>query len=312
MDVELRHLRAFQVLAEELNFTRAAARLHITQQALSGQIRDLESRIGAPLFYRTTRTVDVTDAGRTLLTHVPGVLSAVAQALDETRQTVQGLRGALVVGLGGVAGLDLTPRILRAYTKAMPNVTLHVKSIEFSDPSAGLASGSVDVALAWLPVPAGIAAAPLLEDERTAVLAADHPLASAAAIWACDLAREPFVWIETMDESARDFWTLAKHRQGQPPRIGATITGFEDMLAAIRSGQAVSASPAALVRSLPWADVVTRPLLGAEPATLAVCRVATCNKPIVEAFIQTALKVSKEPPGGPPGVTRSDSAVDQQ
>ena len=86
MDVELRHLEAFQVLADELNFTRAAGRLHITQQALSTQLRQLEHRVGASLFDRTTRTVALTDAGRTLLGHVPEILSAVDRAMAETRE----------------------------------------------------------------------------------------------------------------------------------------------------------------------------------------------------------------------------------
>jgi DNA-binding transcriptional LysR family regulator len=177
-----RHLEAFQVLADERNFTRAAGRLHITQQALSTQVRQVEHRVGARLFERTTRTVALTDAGRTLLEHVPGILAAVDQAMTETRETIAGERGTLTVGLAGVAGLDLTPRVLRDFAAARPQVALHVRNIDFSDPSAGLLSGATDVALLWLPVPDKLELVALREEPRLAVLAADHPLAARSGL----------------------------------------------------------------------------------------------------------------------------------
>ena len=289
VDVELRHLEAFQVLADELNFTRAAGRLHITQQALSTQLRQLEHRVGAPLFERTTRSVTLTDAGRTLRAHVPGILAAVSQAITETRETVGGQRGTLTVGLAGVAGLDLTPRILRDFASARPHVTLNVRNIDFSDPSAGLHSGATDVALLWLPVPADLEVVPLVEEPRMAVLATDHPLVAQEQLSAEELAREPFVWIEHMDPSVRDFWTLAAYRDGRPAVIGSTISGFEDLFAAVRSGRAVSASPASVVRSLPWSDLVVRPVTGLAPATLAVCHRAGDTRAMIGAFIDSAV-----------------------
>lgn len=287
--MELRHLQSFHVLAHELNFTRAAARLHMTQQTLSAQLRQLESRVGASLFDRTTRTVALTDSGRTLLAHVPGILAAVDQAMAETRETVTGQRGALTVGLAGAAGLDLTPRILRAFAAARPLVALTVRNVDFSDSSGGLLSGAVDVALLWLPVPHGVEVVPLLEDPRMAVLAADHPLAARDELLPTELAEQPFVWIEAMDPTARDFWTLGEHRGGRPARIGSTISGFEDLFAAVRSGRAVSASPASVVGSLPWDDLVVRPVTGLAPATLAVCHRTGDTTPLVEAFVRSAV-----------------------
>jgi len=289
VDVELRDLEAFHVLADELHFTRAAGRLHISQQALSARLRQLEHRVGASLFDRTTRTVALTDAGRTLLGHVPGILTAVDQALLQTRETVAGERGTLTVGLAGVAGLDLTPRVLREFVAARPQVALHVRNMDFSDPSAGLLSGAADVALLWLPVPDGLEVVRLLEEPRLAVLATDHPLAARRQLSAEELAEQPFVWIEAMDAAARDFWTLAAHRGGRPARIGSTISGFEDLFAAVRSGRAVAASPASVVSALPWTDLVVRPVDGLAPATLAVCRRHGDTRPVVDAFVRSAL-----------------------
>jgi DNA-binding transcriptional LysR family regulator len=121
-----------------------------------------------------------------------------------------------------------------------------------------------------------------------AVLAADHPLTERADLRAADLVDEPIVWIEDMDPVARDFWTLADHRTGEP-RIGAHVTGFEDLFAAVRAGRAVAACPSSVVGDLPFGDVVVRPVRDIEPAWVAVCRREGEENPAAEAFVQTAI-----------------------
>ena len=292
MDLELRQLRAFEVLAQELNFTRAAARLHLSQQALSAQVRELEKRVGAPLFERTTRSVALTEAGRTLLRHVPGILLSVAQAVAETRQAGSpGRRTALVVGMRGVAGLDLVTAVLKAFREARPDVDVSLRNVDFGDASAGLASGTTDVALAWLPVPVGLESVPLLEDERLGVMAADNPLTAYDVVNASDLADEPFVWIDEMDARVRDYWTLAEYRVGRPPRVGARISGFEDAWAAVQAGLAVSASPSMMLGRLPD-GLTTRPVRGLAPAVLGVCRRSDDQRDEVLAFVETARAVA--------------------
>jgi DNA-binding transcriptional LysR family regulator len=288
VDVELHHLRAFEVLAHELNFTRAAARLHLSQQALSVQIRELERRCGASLFERTTRSVALTDAGRTLLRHVPGILLSVDQAVAETRLAGSAAQQPrLVVGLRGTSGTDLVTRVLRSFSARHPDVEVTIRNVDFGDASAGLTGGTTDVALAWLPAPEGIEALPLLQDERLAVLPTDHRLASQDVVDAADLAAESFVWIDEMDARVRDYWTLADHRVGQPAKVGARITGFDDAWEAIRAGLAVSASPAMTLGRLP-SDLVTRPVRGLEPAVLGVCRRVGDARPAVQSFLDVA------------------------
>lgn len=297
--MELRHLRAFEVLAQELNFTRASVRLSLTQQALSVQIRELEKRAGTALFERTTRSVRLTEAGRTLLRHVPGILLSVGQAMAETRQAAHGRRRTLTVGMRGVAGHPLVTAVTRAFSAAHPDVELAMRNVQFGDASAGLASGETDVALAWLPVPEGIEAVPLLEDERLAVLPADHPLAAGEHVDAAELADEPFVWVDEMDARVRDYWTLAEYRVGRPAKVGARITGFEDGWAAIQAGFAVAASPAAMLGRVPGSGIVTRPVRGLAPAFLGVCRRQGDDRPLVTAFVATAgAEARPSPPGG--------------
>lgn len=294
MSVELRHLRAFLVLAEELNFTRAAARLHVVQQALSTQIRQLEDDLGVELFTRTTRRVALTAAGESLRAHAPSVLQRLDAALDDVRQHGAGEGGPLTLGLLATASLDITPALLRAFAVERPQAEVSIRNVSFDDPSGGVRDGRADVALVWRPFDEqGLACEPLFTDQRVAVLPADHPLAAQPFVDADALAAEPFVWVAQMDAVARDFWTLADARDGRPPRIGATITGFEDLFAAVRAGRAVAASPKSVTGALPFTDLVTRPVRGLAPAIVAACWRADDHRPLVQAFVRCARRVAE-------------------
>ncbi len=290
----MRHLRAFLVLAEELNFTRAAERLHLAQQALSAQVKQFEERLGTPLFVRSTRSVGLTAAGEALLERLPGALAELDDAVAAARRAAEGEIGRLTVGLLATGPLDLTPRVLREFSRARPGAAVSLRNIDFSDPTGGVRSGETDVAIVWLPFdPAGLEVEVLLEDSRDAVLPAGHPLAAAEEVGAAALAAEPFGWIEGMDPAALDFWTLAEHRDG-PARIGAHISGFDDYFTAIRSGQAVAASPSMLTAAMPWPDLELRPIPDAAPALLATCRRTEDPNPLPAVFARIAVEVAAE------------------
>ncbi|WP_158607996.1 LysR family transcriptional regulator [Nocardia panacis] len=292
--MELRHLRAFHVLATELNFTRAAARLHMSQQALSNQIKQLETRIGATLFQRNTRQVTLTDAGRTLLARVPSILETVGAALTDTRGIGAGERAELILGVRGVTGLDITPKVLRAFAADHPEVAVTVGRVDFDDWSAGVLPGRADIGLVWLPAPPGVEVTPLVEEQRIALLPADHRLARLEAVPPTELATEPFAWwANNRDALTRDYATLAEYRDG-PAVIGAEVATVEDLLAAVGNGQAVAVSVASIGRFFPWGGVVTRPLLDLAPAVLAVIRRSGDTRPLVAAFIKSAAKAAAE------------------
>jgi DNA-binding transcriptional LysR family regulator len=292
--IELRHLRAFVVLAEELNFTRAAERLHVVQQALSTQIRQLEDDLGAKLFVRTSRRVVLTAAGQALLAHAPSALAHVDAAIERVRHDGRGEAGALTLGLLATAPLDFTPTLLRAFAEDRPQAEVSIRNVAFDDPSGGVRDGQSDVALVWRPFDeTGLSCEPLFTDERTAVLRAGHPLSKHRFVDAVRLADEPFVWVEDMDPVARDFWTLADSRSGRRPRIGATITGFEDLFAAVRAGRAVAACPRSITNALSWPDLVTRPVRGLAPAVVAVCWRTDDARPLVRAFVACARRIAE-------------------
>ena len=196
----------------------------------------------------------------------------MASALDDVRHAGDGGRGALKLGLLATASLDFTPRLLRALAHEHPGMDVSIRNVAFDDPSGGVRSRDADVALVWRPFDEhGLACEPLFTDERVAVLPTDHPLAVHDVVDARELAEEPFVWVEDMDPVARNFWTLAEVRGGAPAKVGARITGFEDLFAAVRAGRAVAASPRSVTATLPWSDITTRPIRGLAPAIVAAC-----------------------------------------
>lgn len=290
MDVELRHLRSFVAVAEERNFTRAAERVHIAQPALSAHIRQLEQRIGCRLVERTTRRVSLTPAGEALFAAAPGALASVADAVRAARAAAAGETGSLVIGLLATSGLDFTPRVLRSFAEAWPGVDVSVRSVSFDDPSGGVRSGDCDLAIVWLPfVDDGLVCEPLFDDDRLAVLSTEHPMAALEALDPYDLAQEPYVWVRDSDPVSGAFWTLDAYRQGHPRKVGAHITGFDDMFAAVRAGQAVATIPASVASGLPWPDIAVRPVTGLPPATVALCRRADDARRIVQAFADVVL-----------------------
>ena len=125
--MELRHLRYFRAVAEELHFGRAAERLLIAQPPLSQQIRQLERELGVTLLTRSTRSVELTPAGRVFLDRTVKILAAVDDASEQARRIADGMEGRLVIGCVGSATYSLLPLLVRALRKTLPAVDLSVR-----------------------------------------------------------------------------------------------------------------------------------------------------------------------------------------
>lgn len=195
--MELRHLEHFVAVAEELNFTRAAARVHVVQSGVSASIKALEHELGVRLLERTPRRVALTDAGAVLLPQARATLDAAQAARDVVDEVRGGLRGSLTVGtLSSVTVVDL-PSLLGRFHADHPDVSVRLRVSPSG--SAGLAKwlqdGELDVAFLLLPgsPPPGITARDLLAVRLVAVVRADHPLADESEVTLARLAREPFV-----------------------------------------------------------------------------------------------------------------------
>lgn len=181
--VELRHLRAFVAVTEELHFTRAARRLHLGQQALSGQIRQLERELGVELFKRTTRKVDLTEAGRTLLSHALPILASVELACDETRSAAGGEIGRLTIAYTPTVAHEALPLLMAAMHGRFPGVQVRTVEMWQGDSVAAVERGRFDVGMARSPsLTEGLESIVLRKEPLGVILGAGHRLTGHASV----------------------------------------------------------------------------------------------------------------------------------
>jgi DNA-binding transcriptional LysR family regulator len=296
MDVEMRHLRALLTVAEELNFTRAAQRLHLSQQALSGQIRQLEDRVGTRLVERDTRRVALTAAGVALSEQARPLLAKAEQAVAAAR-AAGAQRTRLTIGHIAPQNRRRVAPAVRDFSDAHPEVELIIHFATAPDPLGGLREGRADVAiLAGEFEHDGIELRPLFSEPRGVALAAEHPLAAQPEVSLADFLAEPLVEVLVRDPVWRDFWIAAKHRRGKPPRIAATVQWLDGMFEAIGAGLGVAATPASLVEELgSAAGVVFRAVPGLEPLDFWIARRSGDDRPQVLEFLATAEAAMRDP-----------------
>jgi DNA-binding transcriptional LysR family regulator len=249
MNVDLRHLRAFVVVAEELHFARAAARLHLSQPALSHTIRQLEEAIGLRLILRTTRSASLTPEGEIFLEETRAVLDRFEEALRHAERMASGLVGRLRVGYLIGTALDHMPSILRAFADAYPNVGLDVHEFDFGSPAAGLDIGVTDVAILRPPVDldSSVVLHRLLREARVACVSDVHPLAQRQRVTVAELLKEPII-AAPGSGIWRDYWLLNDHRDGRPPPVVREAATFEAELQSVASGRGISITPETAAR----------------------------------------------------------------
>ncbi|MGW0551783.1 LysR family transcriptional regulator [Streptomyces altiplanensis] len=216
----LHQLRLFVALAEELHFSRAAARLFLTQSALSQQIKDLEGRLGLKLFTRTGRAVTLTTPGQVLLTDARAAVAAVDRLRRNAETQTRRLSGRLVVGsIGAEAAMPHTRAVLRLLHDRHPQIHVEVRSLNFIDHVDALIQQEVDVVFLRPPVPAGIEVQHLVTEPRVACLPTGDPLADQEQITLAQLAHHPV--IDVPPEAPRVWWKFWAVRSATRQHSGA-------------------------------------------------------------------------------------------
>ncbi len=193
--MELRHLQYFLILAEELNFGRAAGRLHIAQPSLSQQIRQLETELDAELFDRTVRPIRLTNAGQLLLRDAYALISDAEAAAREVRRAGRGEVGRLRIGYSYGGLYDLVLCLLRRIRRAWPDANLVIHQLPEREQIPALRTGRVDVVLGRVtePLTSDVIMHPLRHERLIAILPVRHPLAGHETVKLSDLCDEPFV-----------------------------------------------------------------------------------------------------------------------
>jgi len=292
--MELRHLRYFVVLAEELHFSRAAQRLGISQPPLSQQIRALELSLDARLFERTNRRVELTEAGRALLVEARATLDQAERAANIVGQAQRGEIGELKIGFAPSAPLiaPFTATIL-AFRNASPGVRLVLNEQVTTEQIDALLERRLHVGFIRSPsvpdLPDAIAAIELYREPLSVFMRADHPLARHRAVALKALAAEPFVFFPRSHGTSLYDQVLALCRKvGFIPRIDQEARGNATILGLVAVGLGVSILPASL-RGIAVADVACRDLSPAGvPTSMWLIHRRHDQSPASEAFVALA------------------------
>ncbi|WP_328954272.1 LysR family transcriptional regulator [Kitasatospora purpeofusca] len=267
-ELPLPQLHAFTVLAEELHFGRAAARLGIAQPPLSQQIARLETKVGHPLFVRGPGRVALSPAGRELLPSAQRALAGLADGLAAARAVGSGRAGRLRIGFSASLALTVLPGLLRTFRERFPAVELDIREMTTAPQLAALHEDAVDIGLLREPPPAGEEGAlgfrTVLTEPFVAVLPSDHPLAARRTVGVGALAEEPFVLLpRAVGPRLYDRITEVCGSVGFAPRIVQHAVEWQTVCALVGAGLGVSLAPAS-IRRIRLRGVAFRPV---EPGT---------------------------------------------
>jgi DNA-binding transcriptional LysR family regulator len=291
MDVHERDLRYFVAVADELHFTRAAERLFVSQPALSKQVRILERQLGAPLFDRHRRGVQLTPVGQALLPHAREVLAAWDRGWAEAEQVRSSQRATLVAGMSTSPGRGgLLPAIRSRFTALHPEADVQLRQVSWEDTTAGLADGSADVAFVFLPLPEpGRYDWVVVAQEELLVAVPDsHPLAGCDVVDFADLLDEPFLARPPGAGPPRDFWLALDARGGREARIGAEIASTDETYKALVGGRGICLVAAGNAPLITLGGVTTRPVRGVSPSRLALAWRRDDTRPLVRDYARAA------------------------
>lgn len=291
--MELRHLRYFRAVAEELHFGRAAERLLIAQPPLSQQIRQLERELGVTLLTRSTRSVELTPAGRVFLDRTVKILAAVDDASEQARRIAEGMEGRLVIGCVGSATYSLLPLLVRALRKTLPAVDLSVRG-EMLAPAqlAALHAGEIDIGLLRPPVTdPDITVETIRRDRLLIALPAGHPYAERTALSAFDLRDEDFISHAGRGRSRMSaLVTTLCSDAGFAPRIRHEVEETSTLVTLVAAGLGVAVVPEPTA-ALDIAGVCYRPL---SPESTSIELLAAYPSSSSSPLIANVLEVLRE------------------
>jgi DNA-binding transcriptional LysR family regulator len=289
-DLDLRKLRYFLAVAEELNFARAAERLHIVQPVLSRQIAALEREFGVTLFDRSKRGTRLTEAGVALVGEARAILVSASAVQRRIRRA--GPEGTVFTA-AFMPGIVMTP-VVMSLEQTFPGLRVNVLRTEWDSQVEVLRDGRADVSLVRLPVPAqGLTVIPLYTEPKVAVLPADHPLSPVPDLRIADLVEYELLQPPDAVPEWRD--AVARLRPGQDrPRTPVTHS-VEEKLEQVAARRGIVILPRSTASYYVRPDVISRPVVDALPSEVAVAFDADHRTRHVEAFIAAATELAPRP-----------------
>lgn len=243
--MDLRRLRYFVAVAEELHFGRAARRLNISQPPLSVQMRTLEREIGAPLLVRTQRRVELTETGRVLLDEARRLLGQAEAAVIHARRAAEGTVGRLTIGFVSTVDYSILPPLVRRFRHKHPGIALKLVELTGDRQQTLLHSGELDLGLSILPSPAaGLTRRPVLREPLIAAVPANHALAGRRRAALRSLAAEPFIQFpRELAPGLYDLAIAACQKAGFTPHLAQEAIQMQTILGLVAAGLGVAVVP---------------------------------------------------------------------
>jgi DNA-binding transcriptional LysR family regulator len=271
---ELRQLRYFATVADELNFSRAAQRLHMSQPPLSAAIRRLERELGVELFTRSSREVKLTDAGRAFLPGAQRTLAEADRAVQDARSAAAGELGRLRIAYSWSVRFETLPALGTALRASQPGVDLLAQEMWNARMAPALASGTIDVAISLCPeIAAELDIEPIRREPIVALMPQAHPLARAASISLSSLAGAEFVLFpRELAPRLHDVFVAIYRRAGFEPRFRPESLHAGWDLGILAEIAAVALAPASVATGLP--ETIVAVAVSDPPDTLETCLVS--------------------------------------
>ncbi|MDX2230814.1 MAG: LysR family transcriptional regulator [Leptolyngbyaceae cyanobacterium bins.349] len=290
--MELRHLHYFIAVAEELNFSRAANRLHMAQPPLSQQIRQFEDELGFSLFHRTKRKVELTDAGQVFLEQARQVLQNLEQAVHIAQQASRGEVGQLAIGFVSSAAYNILPPILKALRRQVPNVTLELRELTTREQVKAVWESKLDIGFVRPPLQdEELASSVIFQEPLMVALPEAHPLGQGASISIQSLATEPFILFPRMVAPGLHDLILSLCLQaGFNPAVTQEAIQMQTIVSLVAAEMGVAIVPLSM-QNLQRQGVIYRPLQEPTP-TVEIMMIWRHQPPaIVQRFLEITHQV---------------------
>ncbi|QBD75548.1 LysR family transcriptional regulator [Ktedonosporobacter rubrisoli] len=294
--MELRQLHYFLVVAEELHFSRAAARLHMSQPPLSQQIKQLEEELGVQLFKRTKRHVELTEAGEVFLQGTRQILAQVKHTINDTQRAERGEVGSLTIGFVGSATYEILPKILRAYRASFPDVKLDLRQLTTAEQVKALIAGQIQLGFLRPPIQKEtLRLETLLREPLVVALPKDHQLAAETHLSLRSLAQEPWIlYPRRLGAGTYDRLMRACQQAGFEPQIVQEAIEMQTIVGLVATGIGISLVPAS-VQGLRQNDIIYRDLFDPPLSwELALAMRREEPSPVLENFLTIARSFRQE------------------
>ena len=287
--MELRHLRYFVTLAEELHFGRAAERLHIAQPPLSQQIRQLETELGFELFHRTKRKVQLTEAGQVFLDEVQQIFKQLEQAIQVGRQTSRGEMGQLVVGFVSSAPYNILPKILRTFRSSVPEVRLELHELTTNEQFRWLRESRIDVGFVRPPIEDTFNFETIFQESLVVALPDTHLLANNSNVSLRSLKNEPFILFpRLLAPGLYDLIISLCQQAGFSPNVTQEAIQMQTIVSLVAGGLGIAIVPESL-QNLQRTGVVYKIIQEPTPKTaIAIIWRQNDTSATVQKFLEIA------------------------